>query len=505
MTLRDCLAAGRRVVTGRVASAAAALPRRRAPATVCWLLLLALLPGTVLAVEDIGDWPPAVKSLLKRFKIDPTSLGVIVQEVGSDKPLLARNADKAFNPASVMKVVTTAVALNELGPDYTWRTEVLVNGSVTHGRLLGDLIVRGAGDPFLTTDSFWRLLREIRLRGIEEIAGDVILDTGRFQIEADNPGDFDGKPYRSYNALPHALLLNFATTRFLFRPDPEAGRVVIVADPPASTLEIDNKIKLTKGRCKGANYRLKMRVERHSSGSKVSFSGKYPLSCGEFEMGRAVLDNLPMVSGAFESMWQALGGRIGGKVRVGGTPPSAKRLYRLESRTLGEQIRSMNKWSNNVMTRMLLLTLGAERSGEPGTEAKGEAAIKAWMKRHRIDPDGFAMDNGAGLSRNASITPAALADLLLAVWRSPLMPEFIASLPIAGVDGTMRKRLRGGPLAGRMHIKTGLIDNVRAMAGFVLSRSGKLHVVVALHNYPNIHGGRGTDIQDALLRWVASR
>ena len=127
------------------------------------------------------------------------------------------------------------------------------------------------------------------------------------------------------------------------------------------------------------------------------------------------------------------------------------------------------------------------------------------MTRNGIDPAGLAVENGAGLSRTASITPRALGDLLLAVWKSPLMPEFIASLPIAGTDGTMRKRFRTGPLSGRMHIKTGLIDHVRAMGGFVLSRSGKVFVVVSLHNYPNIHSGRGTDIQDALLKWVAEQ
>lgn len=469
------------------------------------LLLAALLPATALADADVGKLPRGVDSLLKRFKIDPSSLGVFVQEVGSDTPLLSRNADKAYNPASVMKVVTTAIALDELGPNHLWRTTALVNGSVSGNRLLGDLVLRGDGDPFLTTDRFWRLLREIRHRGVEEITGDVIIDTGRFRVTATDPGAFDRKPYRSYNALPSALLLNFATTSFLFRPDPDADRVVIVADPPASTLEIDNKIKLTKGKCNGAHYRVRRHVTRSVDGTSISFSGDYPASCGAFAMGRSVLDNPPMVIGAFESMWQTLGGSIGGVVRIGDTPKTARRLYRLESRTLGEQIRDMNKWSNNVMTRMLLLTLGAERGGDPGTEVKGETAIKTWMRRRDIDPTGLVVENGAGLSRSASITPSALGKLLLAVWRGPLMAEFIASLPIAGVDGTMRKRLRGSPLAGRMHIKTGLIRHVRAMAGFVLARSGKTYVVVSLHNYPNIHSGRGTDIQDALLRWVANR
>ena len=483
---------------------------RRAPRTRLSALLAAalalLVPFTSPAsASDAGELPGEVHRLLQRFKIDPGSLGLLVQEVGSDTPLVARNADKAYNPASVMKVVTTAVALDELGPDHTWRTDALINGSISGGRLLGDLVIRGDGDPFLTTERFWKLLRELRNRGIEEIAGDVVIDNGRFQVAAENPGDFDGRPYRAYNALPDAMLLNFAVTSFLFRPVPEAGEVAILAEPPATTLAIDNRVKLTGGQCNGAHYRVRMHVERRSDGSTVTFSGDYPASCGEFELSRSVLDNLPMVAGAFEAMWADMGGRIGGVVRVGDTPATARRLYGLESRTLGEVIRDMNKWSNNVMTRMLLLTLGAERGGEPGTEAKGEAAIKAWMTRHGIDGSEVSVENGAGLSRTARLTPRALGELLHAVWKSPLMPEFIASLPIAGTDGTMRKRFRRGPLRGRMHIKTGLIHHVRAMAGFVLSRSGRTFIVVSLHNYPNIHGGRGTDIQDALLGWVGEQ
>ena len=473
--------------------------------TVAVTLLLAWLPVTAAHAADVGTLPNGVQSLLKRFRIPTASLGLLVQEVGSDKPLLTLNDDVPRNPASVMKVVTTSVALEELGPDHVWMTDVLVDGPIAAGRLQGNLVLRGGGDPFLTIESFWRLLRELRFRGIEEIAGDVLIDNGRFQVTAENPGDFDGRPYRSYNALPNAMLLNFSTTRFLFHPDPASGTVAITADPPGSRLELVNQLKLTDGKCKGEHYRLLMHVERRSDGSKVSFSGDYPASCGDFEIGRSVLDSLPMVSGAFETMWGELGGRILGKVRIGDTPANARRLYRHVSRTLGELIRDMNKWSNNVMTRMLLLTLGAERGGEPGTELKGEAAVKDWMTRQGIDATSLAIENGAGLSRTASITPRALGDLLITVWRSPLMPEFIASLPIAGTDGTMRKRFRSGPLSGRMHIKTGLIDNVRAMAGFVLSRTGKMFVVVSLHNYPNIHGGRGTEIQDALLKWVAEQ
>jgi D-alanyl-D-alanine carboxypeptidase/D-alanyl-D-alanine-endopeptidase (penicillin-binding protein 4) len=165
----------------------------------------------------------------------------------------------------------------------------------------------------------------------------------------------------------------------------------------------------------------------------------------------------------------------------------------------------MNKFSNNVMSRNLLLTLGAERHGEPGTVAKGRRAVRAWLQDTGIDTQSLVIDNGAGLSRAARASARLIGEMLLDVHKSPYMPEFVASLPLAAIDGTMKKRFRNKPLEGRMHIKTGLIDHVRAMGGYMLNRNGRTFVVVLLQNYRNIHKGVGTRAQDALLEWLFDR
>ena len=180
-------------------------------------------------------------------------------------------------------------------------------------------------------------------------------------------------------------------------------------------------------------------------------------------------------------------------------------MHTHESRPLGEIIRSVNKFSNNVMARQLLLTLGAERQGPPGTTAKGAAAIRAWLDAAGIDMPALVMDNGSGRSRRTRVSAAGLGRLLQAAYRSPTMSEFVASLPLAATDGSMSRRLRGDPLAGRAHVKTGLLEGVLALAGYVHAVSGRSYVVVLLLNHPGVHYGVGSAVQDALLRWEIGR
>jgi len=466
------------------------------------LALGALALGGVLPVG--AELPAPVQSLLQRYRIPDGTLGVYVHDVARREPLVAHNVGTPFNPASAMKLVTTFVALDRLGPTYTWPTEAYVDGRVHEGRLEGDLLLKGYGDPFLVTEHFWKLVRGLRLRGLRHIEGDVLVDDSYFELPPPAPGAFDGRPYRTYNAVPNALMLNYQAIRFLFFPEPHAGRVRIVADPPATTLEIENRLELTGGACGGRKYRIRMAVQEDGAGDArtVRFWGPYPASCGRHQLIRSVTFGPPFVLGAFEAMWQRMGGSVGGGLGRGVVPEGRRPYLRIESPALPEVVRGMNKYSNNVMTRQLFLALGAEAYGPPGTPEKARAAVSAGLEALGLDFPELVIDNGAGLSRDARISAESLGRLLLAAHAHPYMPEFAASLPIAALEGTMRRRFRDEPLAGRVRAKTGQLDDVKAMAGYVLSESGRTFAVVSLHNHPGIHWGRGREVQDALLRWV---
>ncbi len=461
------------------------------------LLLLFALDG--VAVEH--QLPAELAKQLRTHKIPRSAVSLFVQEVTAAQPVLTLNEHVPRNPASTMKLVTTLAALEQLGPAYSWKTEAHIDGRLHNGRLDGDLILKGYGDPHLTPERFWMFLHGLRDRGIEDIRGDVIIDASYFQLPKAGRGDFDGKAQRVYNALPHALSLNFQATRLVLRPDETGSGMHAFTYPPLDNVHIDNRIQLVSGPCRKGQMWPRLSVDDREKGATLEVGGDYSGQCPEFDRAYLLMDPAEHFSGAFRALWTELGGRLNGKVRRGVRPQGAKLFYSIKSPHLDEVIRGMNKYSNNLMSRLLLLTIAAERRRAPGTLEKGRKVVTDWLRSHRLGKSGFVLDNGAGLSRSARISAADLGGLLLAAYRGAEMPAFMASLPVAGVDGTMRKRLRKGPLAGRAYIKTGSLKNVRAIAGYVLDRKGKRWAVVFMINHKGI-AWQGKLMQDALLRWV---
>lgn len=469
------------------------------------LMLSIVLSSAAVAAIDGIQLPVSVRKMLEEHNLPESSLGVFVQDVTEQDPMLLFNSDIPFNPASAIKLLTTFIGLDVLSPAYRWRTEAYVDGPVVEGRLHGRLIIKGGGDPFLVTEHFWTFLRGIRHQGVQHIAGDLVLDKSAFTVPAADPGAFDGKPYRPYNVMPDALLLNYQVTRFMFRPDDRGGLVDIIADPPQSNLRIENKLTLVPGDCRGYPNRITMHVLNQQDGASVRFSGKYSAKCGVHSLTRAVSRADDYFFGVFKAMWTGLGGTIDGELRVEAVPADARRIHTTFSKPVAELIRGMNKYSNNVMTRQLLLTLGMERYGRPGDAQKGKAVVREWLARHGVSASGLILDNGAGLSRKTRISARTLGDFLVTAYRSPYMAEFVSSLPLAAMDEGLRGRFGGEPLAGRIHMKTGMLDHVRGLGGYMLSRSGRTFVVVALQNHWGIHRGAGTQVQTTLLRWLFER
>jgi D-alanyl-D-alanine carboxypeptidase/D-alanyl-D-alanine-endopeptidase (penicillin-binding protein 4) len=409
-----------------------------------------------------------------------------------------------MNPASVMKLVTTYAALEMLGPAYRWKTEAYADGTLRDGVLEGNLVLKGYGDPKLDLEAFWTLLRALRGKGLLSIRGDLVLDRSYFERAPGDAGRFDGDAFRPYNVLPDALLVNYKSLRFAFAPDPEHGAVHLYVEPRPPALDVVNVLKLADGAClEGSAFRELLKPTFDPARQRAIFAGRYPASCGEKDMNVALLEPNDHVAGVMRQLWSELGGSWTGAAREAPLPPDSRLLHAMDSVSLAEIVRDTNKFSNNVMARHLFLTLGAESAGAPANSEKAAAAIKAWIARKAIAAPELVMENGSGLSRIERISAASLASLLQAAWRSAVMPEFIASLPVAAVDGTMRRRLKGEGIAGQAHIKTGLLTDARAMAGYVLDRSGRRQVVVMFVNHANAHETQPA--MDALLRWVYER
>jgi D-alanyl-D-alanine carboxypeptidase/D-alanyl-D-alanine-endopeptidase (penicillin-binding protein 4) len=456
-----------------------------------WAAPLALLVLSAQAVLA-ADLPPASVRALRAAGIPESSVGAVVQEIGQSRPSLALNARAPMNPASTMKLVTTYAALERLGLAFRWRTEAYLDGE--------NLVLRGTGDPKLNFESFWMLLRNLRGRGLRDLRGDIVLDRSYFAPA--NYEAFDSDTYRPYNVTPDALLVNFRSVHFTFLPEGDKG-VRIYAEPALPGLTIVNSLKITDGACpEGRAFRDLLQAAFRPRPPLASFTGAYPASCGERDMNVALYAPGDYLEGLVRELWSELGGTWTGKLREGEASPSAELVYTQESEPLALAVRDINKFSNNVMARQLFLTLGAELAGPPAQADKGVRAVHEWLKEKSLAMPELVLENGSGLSRIARISPAHLNALLQAAWRSPVMPEFVASLPVVAVDGTMKKRLKDEPVAGHAHIKTGLLSDARAMAGYVMDRRGRRYTVVMIVNHPR--APQADAAMDALLSWIYS-
>jgi D-alanyl-D-alanine carboxypeptidase/D-alanyl-D-alanine-endopeptidase (penicillin-binding protein 4) len=477
-----------------------ALLHARAVLAAAWLMA----GLATAAAQDLGGLPEPVAKVITARALPADSFSAYVHAVGAPTPIVSFNADTPRNPASVIKLLTTWAALQSLGPTYRWRTEAYFDGRLSDGRLAGDLILKGYGDPYLTTERLWLLVRDLRRAGLRDIEGDLVIDNSWFAREETDPGAFDGQPYRPYNTLPDALLVNFQAVNFTFQPDPVTGRVTILSDPELANLEIGNSMRLFRGNCSDRRGGINMSVAPGPA-PKVNFSGQLANNCSEYQLTRALPDGPSYVYGAFRTLWEEQGGTIAGKLRVGEVPAGKKPAVKFESPPLAEIIRPVNKFSNNVMTRQIYLTMGAEQSGAPATMASSRQALDAALRSAGLNFPELVIDNGAGLSRTTRISVRSLGKVLLHAANSPYRSEFEASLSIAGLDGTTRRRYRRDPMAGRMHLKTGSLNGVTSIAGYVRSESGKEYVVVAITNRSGPPYGGGLEAQQALLRWVYRR
>jgi len=453
-------------------------------------LLFLSVPISVLAAE----LPASVIQALKEAGIPQRSVSVVVQGVDASQPLVRHNAQQAMNPASTMKLVTTYAALELLGPAYTWKTEALADAAPASGVLNGNLYLRGSGDPRLALEQFWLLLRQLRTHGVTDIAGDLILDRSAFALPPHDPAEFDNEPLRPYNAGPDALLVNLKSVRLTLHPEPGQKMVAVIPETPNEDMRITNRLRLTDDSCGDWREKFKVAV----NGGTIELQGNFPADCGDKALHLSPWPADVQVEQLFRALWRELGGTLRGKVRDGLTPAGARSLAVQESPTLSEIVREINKYSNNVMARQVFLTLAAER---PATPDGARRRIKSWLSDKGLKMPELVLENGSGLSRSERISADGLSQLLLAAWKSPVMPELMSSLPLAGIDGTLKKRLGNSATAGRAHLKTGYLDGVRAIAGYALDSNDKRWVVVFLINDPKFRLGKPA--MDELLRWVS--
>jgi len=462
-------------------------------ASITALFLSVFAPALHAAPDAL---PPPVAAALDRARLPRDAMVAMVQEVGSTNLRLAWHIDQPTNPASLMKLLTTYASLDTLGPAWRWSTPVWLQGTVRDGVLDGDLVIKGSGDPTLVVERVWLMLRRVQQLGVREIRGDIVLDRSAFNAPEQSAADFDGDLLRPYNVLPDALMLNYKALVLTFTPDPARGVALVSADVPLAGLRIDAAVPLKAGACD--DWRAGLRADFSDAG-RISFAGAYAAACGEQIWGVAQGDPKTYNARALAGLWQELGGRLRGSVRDG-IAPTTRPSFEVMSPPLAEVVRDVNKYSNNAMAQQLFLSLALVQRGS-GTPDAARDLLRQWATERfgAAAAAGLVVDNGSGLSRDGRVSARLLMRLLQSAWASPVMPELMSSLPVSGLDGTLKS---ARATLGRAHLKTGSLRDVAGVAGYVLANSGRRFVVVAIVNDANANAARPA--LDALVQWAAA-
>jgi serine-type D-Ala-D-Ala carboxypeptidase/endopeptidase (penicillin-binding protein 4) len=481
----QALAAGLLLAASTVAGAQAA--RGAAPASPVTVVVPGAAPVRL---------PTAIGAALAQARLPADNLYLWVADAGASQPALSHQADRLVAPASLMKLITSAAALERLGPAHQWRTTVHLDSEPRAGVLQGSVYLKGGGDPRLVTERLWLLLRQLQQRGVRDIRGDIVLDRSAYDLAPVDPAAFDGEPHRPYNVQADALLVNQHAVMLQFRPDAAAGIARLSVDPPLTGLDVPGQIPLRSGPCN--DWRAGLQADVRDP-ERWRFGGGYPLSCGERSWPLAYPDPARYASRAITAQWQALGGKLQGQVREGRVPEALALqppALDIASPPLGEVLRDMNKFSSNVIAQHVLLALS------PAAPARFEAARASaltLLPQVGCAASELVLDRGSGLSRDERITPQCLGAWLQWAWRRPWMPEFYASLPLAGIDGTAR---RMGAISGRAHLKTGSLVQVAGIAGIAHPATGRPRLVVALIQDPLAGSDAARAVLESVVQWA---
>ena len=477
-----------------------------------WLFLGACLCLPVLAKPTTADksrkesLPVHVSAALKQANVPLQSVSVLVTPVAAapNTPMpparLSYRASAEMNPASVIKLITTSAALSLLGTDFTWRNRVFIDGHVKDGVLLGNLYLKGSGDPKLVVERLQTLIAEVQQKGLRDIRGDIVLDGSVFDVPARNPASFDDEPLRPYNVAPQGLLLNFNALLFKFTPDLTKGEVKIDSEPPLRNVQWTAAVALSNAACQ--DWRSQLKAD-FTNPDFVRFNGTYPAACGEQKWPVAYVQSQSFAARMVHAMWQQAGGKLTGQVRDGLMPSRVSLWHESSSLPLADIVADINKFSNNVMAQQLFLTLSSQQ-GVGNFEASRQV-VQQWWRQQLKDQAPPVLENGSGLSREERSNAQALAALLQLGAHSPYANALQNSLSIAGVDGTvarLKDRLPNSAAIGRARLKSGSLRDVASLAGYVDGLSGQRYVFVVIVNHPNANAARPAI--DKLLEWAVA-
>jgi len=479
--------------------------KKKRPFMPLFSLLSTLLLSLPLAAQALTS-PASLQSILQQAALPNQHTGAQIISMKTGETILSQNAQAALMPASNMKVITSAAALSLLKPEFRFKTQLYTDGRQQGSTLNGNLYIKGYGDPVLSDERLQELLQELRYQGIQTITGDLLVDDTYFDQEQTGRGWKDTYGAAAYSARISALSLNLNVVELRIRPTQVGQAAAIVLKPDNTFFDVVNQTQTN-----GARTRLKIVRQLVDGRNRIVVSGNVYVQ-GRTEVEKLNLDSPSLyVGNVSQSLLTREGITLQGELRQGTVPPGSSILAATHSPPLNEVVSQLNKNSVNLIGENLLKFMGANFEGAPGTAAKGEKVIKERFLTAQVglpQESEIVIADGSGLSPLNRLNADTLSRVLQHMFQQfDVSVDFMASLAISGVDGTLKKRMNSAELKRRVRAKTGFINGASGLSGYVYTTDNDVLVFSFLMNhFRNYHAAVSTQDQlcAQLMHWKPS-
>ena len=441
--------------------------------------------------------PASIDRFIAKSGIPKKDISIYIKETKSDRVVASLYADRSRTPASVIKVLTTYAAITKLGFNWRWSTKYIHTGKLRRGTLYGDLLIKGYGDPTLKTTALKSIVSHIKKRGIKQINGNIVIDRSYFSVGNKNNSGFDNNRYSAYNAMPDAMMFNERISTVNINPK----KNLVYKRLKDDSYKLNNRLKRVNRPCRGKYSYPSLSINHRNHTTVMTIGGTISKRCGARSVSKVITKPYKSFYYALKDLLNRSGVRVKGRLKLAKIPSNAKLIYTHRSKKLEKIVSKTAKKSNNLYARHLLLLLGAKQYGAPATLAKGSKAVKRVLSNIGALPSApLKIDNGCGLSRSAKLNAKVLARVCDSAYRR-YGKRWMNTLSIAGVDGTINRRFRGTVAKGRAWMKTGTLNRVKNITGYVKSKSGKLYTVVILVN-TNKPRWKASQLQNQIIKWL---
>ena len=469
--------------------------------TITFLSIIWLFPERIHAQKPESAesvFVKTVETILGNSCLRKQNFGIKIHSLERNKTLYSVNSNHLFAPASNVKLLTTAMALKRLRPEYRFKTGLYATTPVGGETLRGDIFIKGFGDPNLVSEQMWLLVKELKNIPLRKVHGDIIADASFFdnnlRVKTWKKGGVE-----AYNAPLGALSFNFNTVTVHINPGEKPGdRPVVVVDPNIEFIRVDNRARTVS---KSKRSRLIVNRIDRGSHNEITISGIVSVNHARETYYLNITRPAYYAASVFKEYLRQEGVEVTGKVRVGFVPEGAYEILSHSSMPLSLILRGLNKFSNNFVAEQILKTIGADIYGPPGTTLNGLRAIDEYMQSLKYKPEGFSILDGSGLSRQNRLSPDQIVSVFQDMYADlGVYPEFISALGVMGRDGNVLKRMNGHNSAERARVKTGTLNSVSALSGYFQSADGERFAFSILMNDLKCSNGQAKRLQDRIVR-----